>query len=600
VFTDPDTVTTLLQKVYREHGYLDASLDAPEYDFDSATRQARVVVPVHEGPQFKIRHVEFAGNHLFQAPELAKDLPSVVGDPYVPASAENSLTKLRQLYWSKGYNDVKPAYQLALDHDAGVLDLRFTVNEGLRSIVAGVETTGNQETSTRLVRSQVEIEPGQPLDLSALARSRKNLYSTGAFQLVDITREEAAAKPVAGSDAARLDAQADAAPFVRASVALPAGTLQSAGSGGEGNETQPAPVPPLQPNDVPVNVKVQVREVQPFKLQYGGSFDTERGPGVIFNIANRNSLGKAREVGLQTRYDSQVKEARAYMSQPTLREFPIATTASIYYRTERNPATASTEEFNIDRMGVSITEDQKLRNHWVWTYGYRFERSREWASTLVGPIPPFGRVSPLTSILTRDSRDDVLDATHGSFLSHAFEFSPKWLGADAGYLKYFGQYFYYVPLQPPKRKQFTNEILRPRLVYAVGARIGFAHGFGNDVPITERFLAGGSTTLRGFGQNAIGPIGPNGVPLGGEGLFVINNELRFPLIWLFDGVTFVDIGNIYPRVTDFSLSDLRKDGGVGLRLRTPWFLVRLDYGMPFDRRTGESHSRVFFSIGQAF
>jgi outer membrane protein assembly factor BamA len=37
-----------------------------------------------------------------------------------------------------------------------------------------------------------------------------------------------------------------------------------------------------------------------------------------------------------------------------------------------------------------------------------------------------------------------------------------------------------------------------------------------------------------------------------------------------------------------------------VRLRTPWFLVRVDYGIPLDRRTGESHSRVFFSIGQAF
>jgi outer membrane protein insertion porin family len=392
--------------------------------------------------------------------------------------------------------------------------------------------------------------------------------------------------------------------------------LASAGSGGETARTgaatddaaatdaaagaQVGPVPALQPNDVPVRVKVQVREVQPFQIQYGASFDTERGPGVIFNIANHNSLGKAREVGLQTRYDSQVKDARAYMSQPTLREFPIATIASIYYRTERNPSTASTEEFNIDRMGISIQEAQKLRDHYVWSYGYRLERSREWATNVVGPIPPFTRVSPLTSTLTRDTRDDVLDATRGSFLSHAFEYSPKWLGADAGYVKYFGQYFRYFPLQPPKRKQFTNEILRPRLVYAAGVRLGLSHGFGNEVPITERFLAGGSTTLRGFGQNTLGPIDANGVPLGGEGLLVINNELRFPLIWLFDGVTFVDIGNVYPHVTDFALSDLRKSGGIGLRMRTPWFLIRVDYGVPFDRRTGESRSRIFFSIGQAF
>jgi outer membrane protein assembly factor BamA len=142
--------------------------------------------------------------------------------------------------------------------------------------------------------------------------------------------------------------------------------------------------------------------------------------------------------------------------------------------------------------------------------------------------------------------------------------------------------------------------LRPRLVYAGGVRLGLGHGFGNDVPLSERFLAGGSTTLRGFGQNVVGPIGTNGVPLGGEAMLVINNELRFPLIWLFDGVTFVDIGNVYEHANDFSFTDLRKSGGLGLRLRTPWFLVRVDYGVPFDRRQGESKSRVFFSIGQAF
>ncbi len=123
---------------------------------------------------------------------------------------------------------------------------------------------------------------------------------------------------------------------------------------------------------------------------------------------------------------------------------------------------------------------------------------------------------------------------------------------------------------------------------------------GTDVPLAERFLAGGSTTMRGFAQNALGPIGANGVPLGGEAMLVINNEVRFPLIWLFDGVGFVDVGNVFLHAQDFSFSDLRKDGGFGLRMRTPWFLLRLDYGVPLDRKPGESRSRLFFSIGQAF
>ena len=143
-------------------------------------------------------------------------------------------------------------------------------------------------------------------------------------------------------------------------------------------------------------------------------------------------------------------------------------------------------------------------------------------------------------------------------------------------------------------------MLRPRLVYATGIRLGLARGIGGTVPTTERFFAGGSSTLRGFEQNAVGPIGPDLIPNGGAALFVLNNELRVPLYWIIDGVVFADIGNVFNRISDFSITDLRESGGIGIRVRTPWFLIRGDYGVALDRRPGEPRSRFYFSIGQAF
>ena len=525
-----------------------------------------------------------AGNQVYDAPALISKIPAVVGDPYRPAAAEASLTKLRELYWSKGYNEARSEYQVAVDRSQGVLDLRFNIEEGKRSVVAAIDVSGAQEIAPHLVRSELEIQTGEPLDLSALSRSRKNLYSTRAFALVDITRNpvgDEADPPAAAGEGEVANVNADEVPTV-SSIEAASLLLQ-------------------QPDDVPVRVNVAVREVQPFQIQYGASFDTERGLGVIVNIANHNSLGKAREIGLQTRYDSQIHDARIYFSQPTLHYFPLETIASVYYREERNPATSTTKAFNFDRQGVSIQQEMKLQDHYVWSYGYRFERSRNWSPDLAQPDPsPFIRVSPFTSTLTRETRDEVLDATRGSFLSQAVSVSPDWLGADS-YVKYFGQYFRYFPLQPPRRKPFTNEIVRPRLVFATGARLGLARGLNVEaVPFSERFFAGGSTTLRGFAQNTIGPIGVDGVPLGGEAMLVINNELRFPLAWRFDGVTFIDIGNVFDRASNFSFLNLRADGGVGLRLHVPWFVVRVDYGIPFNPRLGEPSSRLFISIGQAF
>jgi outer membrane protein assembly factor BamA len=202
--------------------------------------------------------------------------------------------------------------------------------------------------------------------------------------------------------------------------------------------------------------------------------------------------------------------------------------------------------------------------------------------------------------LTRETRDEVLDATTGSLISQAFTYSPGWLGADAAFLKYYGQYFTYFPLEPSRRERLTNEILRPRLVFATGVRLGLARGLGSDVPFSERFFAGGSTTLRGFAQNAVGPRDAEGIPTGGSATLVLNNELRFPLVSIVDGVGFLDIGGVFPRVSEWSWSELREAAGVGVRIRTPWFLVRGDYGFVLDRRPGERRSRFFFSIGQAF
>ena len=120
------------------------------------------------------------------------------------------------------------------------------------------------------------------------------------------------------------------------------------------------------------------------------------------------------------------------------------------------------------------------------------------------------------------------------------------------------------------------------------------------LPVSERFFAGGSTTLRGFGYNAAGPVGSDNLPTGGDAMLIINNEIRFPMVSIVDGVVFSDIGNVFPRLSDFSFSDLRKTAGVGLRLRTRWFLVRGDYGVILDQRAGEPRGRFYFSIGQAF
>jgi outer membrane protein assembly factor BamA len=567
LFTDPLVVTELLERYYREQGFLSAEIDEPRREFQGPL--ARVVFTVREGPKFNARNVTVAGNTVYATDVLIPQLPVVAGQPFVPPAAENALEKIRDLYWSNGYNDIRSDYDLVIDRAAGEVDVAFSIREGRQSVIAGVRIQGNENVSESLVRRQVQLMNAQPLDLSALARSRRNLYDTGAFSLVDITRKEVDAEPIPPAPEA------------------PASDSVSSDGAQAGQQKS-------------VEINVAVREVQPIQIRYGGSYDTERGVGGIFDISNHNSLGKAREIGLHSRYDRQVHEGRIYFTQPELTYFP-KTTGAIYLREELNPPTELTDPFDISRKGVSIQQERKLRDSYVITYGYRLERAHTLTPLGDGTtIDEAVTVSPLMTTVVRETRDEVLDAARGSFLSSGFQYSPGWLGSDQPFIKYLGQYFHYFPLRPPTRKPFTNEIIRPRLVYATGVRIGLSQGLGGPVPRSERFYAGGSATLRGFAPNTVGPIGPNRIPLGGEAMLVLNNEIRFPLVSILDGVGFVDIGNVFTTMRDFSLTDLRYSTGIGLRVRTPWVLLRGDYGIVLDPRPGEPRGRFYFSIGQAF
>jgi outer membrane translocation and assembly module TamA len=53
-------------------------------------------------------------------------------------------------------------------------------------------------------------------------------------------------------------------------------------------------------------------------------------------------------------------------------------------------------------------------------------------------------------------------------------------------------------------------------------------------------------------------------------------------------------------VRDFNPFKVRKGAGAGLRVQTPYVLLRLDYGIKLDRQPGESFGKLFFRIGQAF
>jgi outer membrane protein assembly complex protein YaeT len=534
---------------YRQKGYLLAKISTPRLEPDANGKAAKIIFHVNEGLQIRIRMLQFQGNRALDTAELKRDLPLREGEVLGPDQIKNTAAVLAEKYGKKGYRNPKIDFKTLLDEKRGLADLTFAIQEGVASIIESVKVEGQERISEKFVRQQLRITEGEPQDFPETIRSINKLYDTGAFSNVDIE-----SKPRSNSPA-----------------------------GDSGMEK--------------VDVTVKVQEVPPFKFLYGGYYDSDRGPGGIIEVENRNWLGGARVMGLRTRYDSALQEGRMYFSQPLWRGHARPTTGTIYYRREKDYY----EGLSAEKAGFTLQQEITLRKKLVASYGYRFESVYSWYPDHHALNPPRAIVAPVTLSLTRSTRNDFLDPTNGSFMSVAVELGPKILGSTYGHTRLFSQYFKYFPLQKPGHVPFQEEVKKPRFVYATGLRLGLIRGLTAEQVIpTERFYAGGGTTVRGFKQDGLGPVDKAGDPLGGNAMLVLNNELRFPVASIFDGVGFVDIGNVFPRATDFKFSELRKTAGFGLRLRTPSLMLRFDYGFKLDKRPGESRGAFFFSIGQAF
>jgi outer membrane protein insertion porin family len=147
----------------------------------------------------------------------------------------------------------------------------------------------------------------------------------------------------------------------------------------------------------------------------------------------------------------------------------------------------------------------------------------------------------------------------------------------------------------------------PRRVTAIGADGVATTEDVRDLPASERFFAGGDTTVRGFALDQLGTPETikDGVPNGGNGLVIFNAELRATVHGGFGVVGFVDTGNVFAHATDLNLTELRSAVGFGIRYKSPVGPIRVDLGFKLNRREVavgqlEPLTALHISFGQAF
>ena len=138
-------------------------------------------------------------------------------------------------------------------------------------------------------------------------------------------------------------------------------------------------------------------------------------------------------------------------------------------------------------------------------------------------------------------------------------------------------------------------------------RAGYGDGFGDyeDLPIYEKYTAGGVRSVRGYEFNSLGPRDSENDAEGGNLQVIGTAEILFPLEALVSADTFrlgvyFDIGNVFAEVDDYETSELRQSVGLSAK----WFSVigpiEFSYAFPLNDESGDDPQPFQFSLGAQF
>jgi outer membrane protein assembly complex protein YaeT len=650
-----------IESLYRANGFTSVKVASSVKDVNrngngGQLKEAQIMVTfvIDEGTQQKFGNVAIEGVDPAREKDVRDIATSQTGQPFSFITLSNDRDAILTYFLSQGFDHAKVDIAQNVDpKDKSLTDVSLNVNEGQQVFIDHVLLTGIEHTRPSVVKAQLVVKAGEPLDEAALLQTQRNLYNLALFNEVN------------------------------AAVQNPDGNSPSK------------------------NVLVQLTEAKRWDITYGFGFEAQTGtpqlvpgetrgttaaqngkagvsPRVSLDVSRINFRGTQDSLTLHTEYGLLEEVATLSYNSPQLfGHRKLTGTVSGGYSDVQDITTFASSTLQGD---VRVTQKIKRADTLIYDFQYRRvsidANSLEIAPNLINQLSQPVIVGGPQLTFIHDTRDPTpLNAGRGQYFSlQEFVASSK-----------FGSGTNFNRLDVSQSTYYTFG--KRKYVFARNLRVGFEEPWGpnpnatdsggqigvtstacagnllytnatcNPVPLPERLYAGGATSHRGFGINDAGPRDlTTGYPVGGSAVVVNSFELRLPpptLPLVGDSISLVlfhDMGNAFQYPGDMFKSfvhfrqpdrgtcrDLSIPGvapgavptptqqddavgtcnfnyyshavGVGLRYNTPVGPLRADFSYNlnppiypvFNDYTGAlpyvgegSHFNFFFSIGQSF
>jgi len=467
---------------YFRHGYRHTQVDTAVRYLDPKRETAEVTFRITEGRPTIVRDVQVAGLDSLIKPKALRDLVKVrSGEPLNLNALDSSVALIKTSLAVQGYADGIVRDTTIVTDSARVANAEITADPHRKATVADVEVSGNQKFGAGTINNIVTLHKGDIFRSDKLEESERNLYRSGLFRRATIrvppTQDSAKTMSIELIEASQR--------LVRASAGFNTVDFVQ-----------------VQGNYVDYNFLGNAR-----RLDLLGTLGNLLAPTLngnfIFHDVQGGSFGSVDQNG----FLDPTWQAGLTLTQPYFRSPDNSIGASLFAHRSISPGVY------IDRgYGASLAYTRYVRSGMPLSISYRWEQTEVQASDVyfcvnfgvcaqstVSALRDQNTLSPLTLTFAIERANDPLMPTQGYRTRIDLQHASQFTFSDFRYNRIFAEQ--------------TNYRRMGRGTLAIHFRGGFVKAmsnpslaFGDSVlhPRT-RFFAGGANSVRGYGENQLGP-----------------------------------------------------------------------------------------------
>ncbi|MDP6957468.1 MAG: BamA/TamA family outer membrane protein [Planctomycetota bacterium] len=560
---------------------------------------------ISEGPLIRLGRVHFRGNSSIGKKELKRLVPKGflgADPPFSPRLVSHLQAKIRVLYSSRGYIDIKIKKPvLRYDREDQAMTVTFLITEGPQYHLVSIKGL-----------------PSAPKEIARLNRFIGKPYARGTLEAIDaflvdhyrdhghpyitvtskrtLHKENATVslsfeidKGVAAKmgDLKLQEKLRTSRSYIRRRIDIELGdefrTSKLLAGEQRLRETGLFRSVEIYPDSqadengiVPLNVRLE--ENDPGEIAFRAGYGTVERLHMGLDFGYQNLFGGGEVAQLSGDIGQKTSRGTTEFAMPFFLGTNLRPAISGFLEEREYPSFEATRYGGIFSMGYPLL-DRVTATAGI-EYAVIQPHDIDLATT---PDVPGTKFTSLSVSASWEGRDSVATPSEGFFLRGKMEWAPKQLGSETRFmnLRGHGGHFLQLPWGIVLATSLQAGLIRP---------IQDAE----EVDIALRYFAGGTNSIRGFDYDSVG------APEGGELFLSLQTELRFPIWAGFHGALFHDRGGIWEKYKDLNWSDSRWSIGGGLRYYTPAGPIAADVAWNADRKEGEDSVTFHFSIGFPF